>query len=82
MRYEVPPGLTQEEIRAIDKALDEYFGTATVRPSAWALAGRAGGLGLGALQIRHQSHRPWGEIALNPYTRLGTQPRMGRSDAK
>jgi hypothetical protein len=40
------------------------------------------GIGLGALQIRYQSLRPWGEIALNPYTRLGTEPRMGRADTK
>ena len=63
-------------------ALDQYFGTSTVRPSPWALAGRAIALGLGALQIRYQSPHPWGEIALNPYTRLGTEPRMGRADTK
>ena len=82
MRYELPPGLTAEDERAITAALDQYFGTSVVRPSPWALAGRAIALGLGALQIRYQSPHPWGEIALNPYTRLGTEPRVGRGDAK
>jgi len=82
MRYELPPGITPEDERAIVAALDQYFGTSAVRPSPWALAGRAIALGLGALQIRYQSPHPWGEIALNPYTRLGTEPRMGRSDQK
>jgi hypothetical protein len=82
MRYELPPGITPEDERAIVAALDQYFGTSAVRPSPWALAGRAIAIGLGALQIRYQSPHPWGEIALNPYTRLGTEPRMGRSDQK
>jgi len=82
MRYELPPRITPEEERAIVAALDQYFGTSTVRPSPWALAGRAIALGLGALQIRYQSPHPWGEIALNPYTRLGTEPRVGRADTK
>ncbi len=82
MRYELPPGLNPDDVRAIEAALDEYFGTARVPPDPWALAGRAMATGLGALQIRYQSVRPWGEIALNPYTRLGTEPRAGRSDTK
>ena len=82
MRYELPPRITAEEERAIVAALDQYFGTSTVRPSPWALAGRAIALGLGALQIRYQSQRPWGEIAFNPYTRLGTEPRAGRGDTR
>ena len=81
-RYELPPGLNPEEVRAIEVGLDEYFGTSAVRPDPWALAGRAIGIGLGALQIRHQSQRPWGETRLNPYTRLGTEPRTGRSDTR
>ena len=63
-------------------ALERYFGTGSVRPSPWALAGRTAGLGLGALQIRFQSLKPWGEIRLNPYTRRGTDTRMGRGDSK
>jgi hypothetical protein len=82
MRYELPPGISPEEERAIVAALDEYFGAGRVRPGPWALAGRAEALGLGALQIRFQSHRPWNETRLNPYTRRGTEPRVGRGDTK
>jgi hypothetical protein len=82
MRYELPPGLTDEEVRAIEAALDSHFGTAVVRPSPWALAGRAFAIGLGALQIRYQSLHPWSEITLNPFTRRGTEPRIGRGDTK
>jgi hypothetical protein len=82
MRYELSPNVTPEEERAIIAALEEYFGTNRVRPSPWALAGRAEGLGLGALQIRFQSDRPWGEIRLNKYTRRGADPRIGRADSR
>lgn len=82
MRYELPPGLSPEEEKAVLRALEQYLGTAGVRPSPWALAGRAEALGVGALQIRFQSSRPWTEIRLSPYTRRGTEPRMGRGDSK
>jgi hypothetical protein len=82
MRYQLPPGISPEEERAIVAALEEYFGAGKVRPSPWALAGRTEALALGALQGRHQSARPWNETRLNPYTRRGTEPRVGRSDAK
>ena len=82
MRYELPPGISEEERQAILAALDEHFGAGMVRPSPWALAGRAEALRLGALQIRHQSDRPWNEIRLNPYTHRGTEPRTGRGDTK
>ena len=82
MRYELPPGLTSEEERAIIAALDKYFGASHIRPSPWALAGRGETLGLGALQMRFQSLRPWNETRLSPYTRRGSDPRVGRGDAK
>lgn len=82
MRYDLPPGLAAEEERTIAAALDEYFGAGAVRPSPWALQGRAEGLGLGALQIRNQSRHPWVENRFNPYTRLGIESRVGRGDAK
>ncbi|HEY3210200.1 MAG TPA: hypothetical protein VGL18_10480 [Actinomycetota bacterium] len=82
MRYELPPGLSAEEERAIVSALDEYFGAGVVRPDPWALAGRAEALGLGALQVRHQSMRPWGRTGPIAFTRRGTEPRSGRGDAK
>jgi hypothetical protein len=82
MRYQLPPGISPEEERAIVAALEQYFGTGRIRPSAWALAGRTEALALGALQIRYQSPHPWNQTRLNPYTRRGTEPRMGRGDAK
>jgi hypothetical protein len=82
MRYELPPGLSAEEQRAIDASIDAYFGYGSVRPEAWRLVARAEGLGLGALQIRNQSLRPWQEPMLSPFTRRGTDTRMGRGDAK
>jgi hypothetical protein len=82
VRYELPPNLDPEQERAILSALEEYERFASVRPSPWALAGRAEGLALGALQIRHQSLLPWAETRLNPYTRRGTETRMGRGDSK
>jgi hypothetical protein len=82
VRYELPPGLTAEEERAIGASIDAYFGYGNVRPEAWRLVARAEGLGLGALQIRNQSLRPWVEPMHAPYTRRGTDTRMGRGDAK
>ena len=82
MRYDLPPGLTPEEERAALAALDEYFTYASVRPGAWALAGRAEGSGVGALEIRNQSLRPWNEIGPHHYTRRGIETRSGRGDAK
>jgi hypothetical protein len=82
MRYDLPPGLSPEEERAIVAALDEYFGAGADRSDPWALAGRAEALGLGALQTRHQAMRPWGRAGLHAFTRRGTEPRSGRGDAK
>ena len=82
MRFELPPNLSPDERRAVVAALDEYLFSASVRPGPWALAGRAEGLGLGALQIRFQSEIPWTETRLNPYTRRGADPRIGRGDAR
>lgn len=82
MRYELPPGLTPEEERAITSALDEYFATSASRPNPWSLAGRAEALRLGALQVRHQSREPWTEVARALFTRSGTDPRTGRGDSK
>ena len=81
MRYQLPPGLSAEEERAIVAALDDYFGAGAVRPDPWALAGRAEALRLGALQVRHQAVRPWGGPWLPPFARRGTEPLSGRADA-
>ena len=82
MRYVLPPGLTAEEEQAIRTALDQYLATGPQRPDAWTLAGRTEALGLRALQVRHQADVPWGGTRLNPYTRRGTEPRVGRGDSK
>ncbi len=82
MRYVLPPGLTPEEERAVRAALDDYLSVGVARPDPWTLAGRTEALGLGALQIRHQADVPWGGTRLNPYTRRGAEPRVGRGDSK
>jgi hypothetical protein len=81
-RFELPPHLSSEEERAVLAALEHYLERASVRPSPWSLAGRAEGLGLGALQVRNQSRHPWTGTRLNHYTRRGVESRMGRGDAK
>ena len=82
MSYQLPPGISPGEERAILAALEQFFGLGKVRPSPWALAGRTEALALGALQVRHQSARPWNETRRSPFTRRGTEPRVGRSDAR
>lgn len=82
MRYDLPPGISPQEQRAILAAMEQYFGAGGARPSPWALAGRTEALGLGALQVRHQSDRPWNEARLRSFTRRGSEPRVGRGDAR
>ncbi len=82
MRYRIPPGLSEEERKAVEAALSRYLDSSAVRPSPWALAGRAEGCAIGALQMRHQSRRPWVETRSNPYTRRGAAFLRGRGDAK
>jgi hypothetical protein len=81
-RFAVPEGISTFEQRAIEAALEVYLRRLSRRPAPWALGGRAEGLHLGALQLRFQSTRPWTEIRLNPYTRRGADPRIGRGDTR
>jgi hypothetical protein len=81
-RFEVPEGLSDLQKRAIDAGLEAYLRRLSRRPAPWALGGRAEGLHLGALQLRFQSTRPWTEVRLNPYTRRGADPRVGRGDTR
>jgi hypothetical protein len=81
VRYELPPGLTPEEERAIEAALREYFGLGRAVPSPWVLAGRAEALRLGALQVRHLSARGWTHPGL-PLSRRGFTHRAGRGDTR
>jgi hypothetical protein len=81
-RFEVPDGLSSFEQQAIEAAFETYLRRLSRRPAPWALGGRAEGLHLGALQLRFQSTRPWTETRLNPYTRRGADPRIGRGDTR
>jgi hypothetical protein len=82
MRLDMPPDLPADEEKAIIAALEEYFRAVDVRPSAWALAGRADALRLGAIQIRHESRGPWNEAGRGRFAHKGTEDRMGRADSK
>jgi hypothetical protein len=81
-RYELPPDLSPEEERVIIAALERILGAERVRPSAWALAGRAAALRLGALQVRRDGQHPWRLRGRVPFARAGTPPLVGRGDAK
>jgi hypothetical protein len=81
-RYELPPDLSPEEQRAVIAALERILGADRARPSAWALAGRAEALRLGALQVRREGDRPWRFRGRVPFARPGTPPLVGRGDAK
>jgi hypothetical protein len=80
-RYELPPGLSPDEERAVLAALERVFEEAP-RPSPWALAGRAENVGMGALQIRREARGGWTSRALIPFARRGTEPMLGRGDTK
>ena len=82
MRFDLPPGLPADEERAVLAALEQYFSAASVRPSPWALSGRADGLRLGVLQLRHQARHPWTAAARGEFARRGTEARLGRGDSK
>ncbi len=77
VRYRILADVSDAERAIVEEALERYVAIASRRPGPWALGGRAEGLGLGALQLRFQSARPWAEARLNPFTRRGTDPRIG-----
>jgi hypothetical protein len=52
------------------------------RTSPWTLAGRAEALGMGALQVRGAAGTGWTLRAHVPFARRGTEPLLGRGDAK
>ncbi len=82
MRFELPPDLSPSEERAVIAALEAYFASGRVRPDPWALSGRADGLRLGMLQLRHQTPQPWRDALRGGFARRGTDTRMGRGDSK
>jgi hypothetical protein len=81
-RYELPADLTPEEQRAAIAALERILAAGRPRPPAWALAGRAEALRLGALQVRRDTRDPWTLRAHVAFARRGTPPLIGRGDAK
>ena len=82
-RADLPEDLSPHEEQAILDALERYLWAGRARPSAWALAGRAENLRQGALQIRHQIEgTAWRETSRRPFANRGTEPLMGRGDAK
>jgi hypothetical protein len=81
-RYELPPDLEPGERRAVLAALDQALGGAASRSEPWALAGRVEALRLGALQARRDLNRPWEAQARIRFARRGTEPQVGRGDAR
>jgi hypothetical protein len=81
-RYELPPGLSPEEERAVLAALERTLGAPPHRLPAWVLAGRSEALRMGALQVRRHTDRPWTFRGAVPFARPGTPHLLGRGDAR
>jgi hypothetical protein len=81
-RFELPGDLTAEQERAIIRALERYFARESPHPDPWVLAGRVEATGLGALQARRYTERPWGVATYAPFARRGVPPLHGRGDAR
>jgi len=81
-RYELPPGLTPEEERAVVAALEQALRPTRPELSGWALAGRAENLRSGALELRRDAHSAWTFRADVPFTRRVVPNLRGRGDAR
>ena len=81
-RFEVPEGLSAEEIRAVLVALERYFLKESPHPDPWVLAGRVEATGQGALQTRRFTDEPWRANPYAQYARRGAPPLHGRGDAR
>ena len=81
-RFEVPGGLSPEDERAVVSALERYFLQESPHPHPWVFAGRLEATGLGALQVRRNTDRPWTGAAGAPFVRRGVPPMHGRGDAR
>jgi hypothetical protein len=79
--FQLPPGLTPDEERAILTALERYFLQENPKPNPWVLQGRIDATGLGGLQVRRYAREPWhGQHA--PFSRKGVAPMNGRGDVQ
>ena len=81
MRYDLPPGLSPDEERALLAALERYFSKKDSRPSPWSLAGRVEAAGQGALQARRLLASAWRALGVHPFARRGSPGLAGRGDA-
>ena len=82
VRYRVLIDIPERERQVVEEALERYVAVASRRPAPWSLGGRAEGLGLGALQLRFESIEPWNQTRLNPFTRRGTDTRIGAGGSR
>ena len=80
-RFELPPGLTPQEERAVLAALERYFAEGPP-PNPWALAGRVDASGMGALQTRRLAQGAWQRAGRENFARRGTTSLHGRGDAR
>ncbi|HEX6207332.1 MAG TPA: hypothetical protein VF058_03145 [Actinomycetota bacterium] len=81
-RYELPPDLSPEEERIVLAAIERMLELERPTLSPWVVAGRAEGLRIGGLHIRHQTADPWTSHAPLPFAPGGTQRLPGRGDAR
>jgi hypothetical protein len=80
-RFEVPPGLSAREERALIAALERYFDEGSPGPDPWAFAGRLEATGMGALQTR-RTPGAWRRAVRSAFARRGVPPFAGRGDAR
>jgi hypothetical protein len=70
-RFELPPGLSPQEERAVIAALERYFAEEPP-PNPWAMAGRYEATGMGMLQSRRIAPGAWQRAGRGKFAREGT----------
>lgn len=81
-RFDLPDDLSGDEERAVVSALERYFLQESPHPHPWVFAGRIGAIGIGAVQARRNTDRPWTGSTGALFARPGVPPMHGRSDAR
>jgi hypothetical protein len=82
-RFELPGGLSPQDVAAVLAALEQYFAdTEPSAPDAWTMAGRLDSTGMGALQARGVRGPSWRSAARMPFARPGVDPFHGRGDSR